>query len=99
MIDNPDEITVIADLPGCDAEDIRVQATDDQLSIAAERLEEKEVEQGNPLQRERAQAAERTVQLPASVDVDDAEATCENGVCQVVLPKHEEDRQREIGFQ
>ncbi|MFC6942747.1 Hsp20/alpha crystallin family protein [Salinirubellus sp. GCM10025818] len=86
------------DVPGCDAADLDIQATDNQLTIRAEPADQ-EVEEGRSVQQERAPPAERVVQLPGAVEADEAVATCENGVCRVELPKSEEARQREIAFQ
>ena len=98
VYDTPDEITVFADLPGCRKEDINVQTSNSTLFITAERLEEVEGE-ARPLVYERSKRVERSIELPAHVDVEEAEASCEEGVCKVTLPKAEDDRQRTIGVQ
>ena len=98
VTDTPDSIIVTTDVPGCDAADLDIQATDNQLMIRAEPSEQ-EAEEGRSVQRERAPPAERVVQLPGSVEADESTATCENGVCRVELPKSEDARQREIAFQ
>jgi HSP20 family molecular chaperone IbpA len=56
-------------------------------------------EDGGIQRRERSQHAERSISLPARSDVDDAEATFEDGVLFVRAPKHESDRTRTIGFE
>lgn len=98
ILDSQEAITVFADLPGCDEEDIQLQASGNHLHVAATRPEEAD-DDDRPLQRERIDQIERTITLPVQIDVDEAEATCEEGVCEITLPKSEEGRQKEIGFQ
>lgn len=98
VYDTPDEITVFADLPGCRKEDINIQTSNSTLFITAERPEAVEGE-ARPLVYERSKRVERSIELPAHVDVEEAEASCEEGVCKVTLPKAEDARQRTIGVQ
>lgn len=98
VYDAPDEITVFADLPGCRKEDIHVQTSNSTLFITAERPEKVEGE-ARPLVYERSKRVERAIQLPAHVDAEGAEASCEEGVCKVTLPKAADARQQTIGVQ
>ncbi|GAB7094606.1 Hsp20/alpha crystallin family protein [Halolamina litorea] len=92
VADAGDEIVVVADVPGFDVEDIDVSVTDRQLSIAAEHSETTEDEETEYYRRERSQrAVSRTVPLPTDVEEREANASYENGVLTVTLPKADED--------
>ncbi|MFW5911696.1 MAG: archaeal heat shock protein Hsp14 [Halolamina sp.] len=89
-----DEIVVVADVPGFEAEDIDVSVTDRQLRIAAEHSEETESEDEatHYYRRERSQrSVSRTVTLPTDVVEQEAAASYENGVLTVTLPKAADD--------
>lgn len=98
VIDTPDSVTVFVDLPGCEEDDITIQADDDALLLTAERLVEYDDESAL-FQRERPSRIRRAIQLPPGVDIERASATYENGVAKIVLPRSEDGQKREIGFQ
>jgi len=98
IVDTPDEIVLLVDLPGYEEEDIRIQGDGQNLTISAERTEA-EQEEGRRLTHERFRKLQRTVRLPARANVNEADATYENGVCKITLPKMEEEKQHEIAFQ
>lgn len=94
VADTGDEIVVVADVPGFEADDIDVSVTDRQLRISAERSTETEEadEETHYYRRERSQQAlSRTVSLPADVEEHEASANYENGVLTVELPKADDD--------
>ncbi|PCN49831.1 heat-shock protein Hsp20 [Candidatus Geothermarchaeota archaeon ex4572_27] len=68
-------IQVVAEMPGVNKEDIKLEATEDELIISAE--------SGN-------RKYYKVVPLPAKVDPKSAKATYKNGVLEVVLSKVEE---------
>lgn len=96
VYDSTEALLVFADIPGATKEDVRIEGNERTLHIIAERKLESEEEEFTPVQQERLRRVERTIQLPTDVNVEDAEATCKNGVCKVSLPKNE---QRTIGVQ
>lgn len=98
VVDTPDEIVLSVDLPGYDEENIRIQADGQNLMISAERRDEERGE-GRTFAQERPQKLQRTIQLPARANVNEADATYENGVCKISLPKMEDEKQHEIAFQ
>lgn len=89
------EVVVVADVPGFDPDDIDVSVTDRKLRIAAEHSEEteEEADEGRKYyRRERSRrSVSRTVALPADVEEHEADASYENGVLTVTLPKTDED--------
>lgn len=85
MLESDDEFLVLINVPGCDEEDIDLRFVKGSLKVRAERGEEHEgyrlVSEGRP------KRIAETVPIPAEVEVDDAEATYEDGVLRVRLPK------------
>jgi HSP20 family protein len=97
IIDNSDELWVYVEAPGFQPEEIHVRGDETTLLVSAERPGE--VEEGrNVVVHERAKQLERTIQLPAPVDVSGAELTYEDGVCKVMLPKAASERFTELTF-
>lgn len=88
VAESTDEITITADLPGYENEDIDLSARDGRLTIRAQRESEVEQTEETYHRRERThQQHSRTLSLPAEVDEEAAEATYRNGVLTVTLPK------------
>jgi HSP20 family protein len=87
VVDRGDAFEVRVDLPGFAIEDIEVQVTDDsRLHVDAERSTD-DVD-GEFVTRERRQASvSRTLALPADVDPGATEASYDDGVLTVRLPR------------
>jgi HSP20 family protein len=80
------QIMIQADLPGLRQEDIRVNVEDGVLTIAGERSDEHEQNQGGVHRRERSYGSfVRRVALPEGVDADSIKASFENGVLEVSM--------------
>lgn len=91
------ELVVKASVPGLDPKDIEITITDDVLTIKGEVKEEKKVERENYHLRERRYGTfQRSIRLPVGVNADKAEATFENGVLTLTLPKVEEAQAKRI---
>lgn len=93
VIRDEDKITIKADMPGITPEDLKIEVSDHVLTVhgehAASREEEKETKQGNRryVRHERSYSSfSRSLLLPEDVDPKKIEATCENGVVEVVVP-------------
>jgi HSP20 family protein len=97
VVDNSGTIYVAVDLPGFKQEEIRLRGDEFTLLIAAERPDERE-EGRTPVVSERPKRVERTIALPAAVDIDAATASYEDGVCTVTLPKASTEQYGEISF-
>lgn len=81
-------ITVQAEIPGCDAKDVEISLEGRILTIRGEKMHEKEEKEKNHLRMERAQGFfSRTIELPTDVDQKDVDATYKKGVLKVVLKK------------
>lgn len=82
------KIVVRADLPGMRAEDVEVTVEGDLLTIKGKREEEKEVKEESYYCSERAFGEfSRTVRLPEGATAEEIEATCSDGVLEVMIPK------------
>jgi HSP20 family protein len=81
-------VTVKAELPGCEAENIDVRLEGRRLTIKGEKKDEKEDKEANLHRVERAYGFfSRSIDLPVEVDAKDVAATYKKGVLTVVLKK------------
>lgn len=100
VIERPNEVLILADLPGVDSDSIDVRANDSTISLSAKRISSHEEDQrGAPVMSERGKVMQRQIQLPAECNVDDASASWDNGVVEITLPKTESESQKQIGVQ
>lgn len=82
------EIRVCAELPGVSEDDIDVNLQDDLLTIRGEKKFERKDEKENFHFVERSYGTfRRSIRLPAPVDPERVQASFENGVLTVTLPK------------
>jgi HSP20 family protein len=92
-----DEIVVKAALPGLKPEDISIDITGDVLTVKGETKAEQEIKREDYLYQERRYGAfSRTVILPGGLRSDKAEATMEDGVLALTIPKAEEAKPKAI---
>lgn len=89
------EITITADLPGVEPEDIDIYLEGNTLTISGEKQAEKE-EKGKRFYRlERSYGSfYRTIPLPEEVEEDKIDATFKRGVLKIRLPKTAEAQKR-----
>lgn len=81
-------IIVEAPLPGVDAKDVQISIENDVLSIEGSMVKKTEIDEQEYYRKEvRSGSFHRAVALPTSVDGDKAEATYENGVLKITIPK------------
>jgi HSP20 family protein len=86
-----------ADLPGVKADDLEINATSDSISISGEVRNQAEVTEDGWLRQERRVGKfQRAFTLPIAIDPAKVEATFENGVLSLVLPKAESTKPRTI---
>ncbi|TMT86752.1 Hsp20/alpha crystallin family protein [Haloterrigena sp. H1] len=92
LADEDDEFVVTVDVPGYESDDIELRLTGETLAISGtrERTEEVGGEDETYLRRERkAQSFSRQIRLPEPVDEDAVQASVNNGILTVRLPKRE----------
>jgi len=83
-----DAVHVTAELPGMKEEDIEVTLSDGSLVIQGEKRAEKENKGQNYYRVERSYGKfHRSIPLPAEVDDKKVDASFQNGVLNIVLPK------------
>ena len=96
-IEEDEKLVVRASLPGVDPDEIKVTIEDGVLTIDGETKVDDEAKVGNYLIRERrAGSFHRSVRLPDSVDVDQAETNYDEGVLTVAFPKAESKRAKQL---
>ncbi len=82
------DITVSAELPGMDDNDIDVSLIHDELTISGEKKGEVEEKGKHYSRTERSYGSfQRVLRLPCEVEQDKIEATFKNGVLTINLPK------------
>ena len=90
VMDRGSEIIVTADMPGVDKNDIRINVSGNTLDITARRNVEQEISEKDYIRRERRYSRfYRSIRLPAAVDKNNAKASFNNGVLEIILPKVE----------
>jgi len=97
VYENDDAVVVKAALPGVRPDEVDISVTDDILTIKGETKSEEETKDGSYHRRElRYGAFARSIALPTLVDHEKAEATFENGILTITLPKAEEVKPKSI---
>lgn len=89
VVDKNDKFEVLVDLPGVKKEDIQVTIEGARVAITAETKAETQAKEGERLLHSERFAASyaRTFELPAEVTEQGAEASFDNGVLKLALPK------------
>jgi HSP20 family protein len=97
-VEETNEAMIIrAELPGMKREDIKVKVAEDMVTISGERKYETEQKDRTFHRVERAYGSfQRTIVLPVSVQGDKAAASYKTGLLELVLPKAERVKAREI---
>ena len=86
----PNEVVVKATLPGLKPEEISIDITGETLTIKGETKAEEEIKKEDYIYQERRYGAfSRSLVLPSGLKPDKAEATMEDGVLTLTIPKAE----------
>jgi HSP20 family protein len=94
-----DSAVVTAELPGCNADNLDISVVNETLTVAGSRAPEELEEGATYHRRERSCGGfSRTFQLPFQVDAGQVEATFQNGILQVTLPRAEADKPKKIAI-
>ena len=94
--DNGQAFVVTAALPGLEAKDVEITATGSTLSLKGERKVKAPEGYGVHRNERTSYRFSRTFELPAKVDSEKVEASLQNGVLTVTLPKAAEARPKQI---
>ena len=99
LVEEDDEFVLRADLPGVQDEDVNVELQDDVLTIAGERKADHEQRTAGYYRIERAIGTfSRSLTLPEGIDPEGIEASFNNGVLEVRVPKPEERKPRRVAI-
>jgi HSP20 family protein len=92
-----DAYLVTVELPGVEPDDLQITMEDGLLTIQGERqfTQESSEQQYHRVER-RYGAFRRSITLPARVQAEQIEASADNGVLQIVVPKAEEAKPKRI---
>lgn len=97
MYDRKNDIVVKVEVPGVDKKDIDLTITENNLTIKGEVRREEEVKEEDCYAAELSYGSfARSIPLPVEVDSTKARATYKNGILEIVLPKKEEAKPKEI---
>lgn len=97
MYETPESVVVKTALPGVKPEDLDISISGNLLTIKGEIKSEERVEKTNYVRQERRYGSfQRSLQISASVVPDKAEASFENGVLTLTMPKTEESKPKTI---
>lgn len=97
MYETKDDVVVKAALPGIKPDQVEVSITGDTLMIRGEAKEEHEVKEKDYIRRERRYGSFcRSLTLPSGIKSDKADASFENGVLTIKVPKAEESKPKTI---
>ncbi|MBI4548049.1 MAG: Hsp20/alpha crystallin family protein [Ignavibacteriae bacterium] len=97
IAEQENDYVVKVDLPGVNKSDVKITVQNDVLTIRGEKKQEKEKKGENYHRVERSYGSfQRSFTLPSSVMSDKIEASYDNGVLTITLPKVEEAKPKEI---
>ena len=97
IYDSKDNVMVKADIPGMKKDEIDVSVHRDTLIIKGEKKREKETKESDFVRTERYYGSfNRAIRLPSEVQADKVNAAYKNGVLELVLPKKEESKPKQL---
>jgi HSP20 family protein len=97
VFEKEDRFVVKAELPGMKEDDIDVSAVGDTLSIKGEKKTETEIQEEGYYRCERGYGSfYRSIPIPSNVDANKIEASFEDGVLEVALPKSAKIKPKKI---
>jgi HSP20 family protein len=100
VFQDKDHVFVTTELPGLKKEDIRITLHENVLTVAGERKQEREAQEGESYRSERFFGRfHRSVTLPVAVAPGNVSAQYKDGILTVTLAKAEEAKPRQIDVQ
>ncbi len=97
---NQDGALITAEVPGVQPEHIDISVVGETLTLTGARLAPEVGEDARYHRQERGYGKfSRSIELPFRVDADQVQATFNQGVLQIRLPRAEEDKPRKISVQ
>jgi HSP20 family protein len=87
IVQRGEQLVIRADLPGLQKDDVKIDVTDDTITIQGERKREHEEERDGIYRSERSYGGfSRVVQLPDGAMTDQAKASFRDGVLEITMP-------------
>jgi HSP20 family protein len=100
LVETDEDFRLRLDVPGMTKDDISINLQNRTLTVSGERTSERSEEDEEHVRVERAFGTfHRSFTLPEAVDADHIEATYDNGVLTISVPKTEESTRRQIEIQ
>jgi len=100
MYQTDSDVVVKATLPGLKPEEVEISLSGNSLEIKGETKEESEGKQGDYYYRERSYGSfQRCLTLPVEIKSDEVEATFDNGLLVLKMPKAEQVKAKQIKIQ
>jgi len=97
MYEKADKVVVRAELPGMKKDEIHVSVVGNTLTISGERKAEAEVKEEDYYRCELCYGKfSRSISLPAGVDTGRVDASYENGILEITLPKAEAAKPKRV---
>ena len=97
VLETEDSFVIELELPGVETKDLKIEFSNNVLSISGEKRNERASELKGYHRMERSYGAfHRSFTIPSSVDANRISASSTDGVLRVTLPKREESRPRVI---
>jgi HSP20 family protein len=97
IAEHDDEYLVKVELPGVNKDDVKLTLENNILTIRGEKKQEKETKKENYHRVERSYGSfQRSFTLPAAVKADKIDASYNDGILTVSLPKAEEAKPKQI---
>jgi HSP20 family protein len=95
--ETPEAVTLRLELPGLTREQIRIAVENNVLTVRGEKTQETSSEHEKFRRTERSFGSfERSFSLPAYVDTDNVQASLQDGILSITLPRREETKAREV---
>jgi HSP20 family protein len=100
LIDKKDKLIARIELPGVEKKDVKIQLSDNNLTIHGEIEKDKETQKEDYYCCERVYGTySRTISLPMEVDREKIKAKFKNGILEITLPKEPEKKPKEIAIE
>lgn len=93
VYEEDNSLRIRADLPGMKPDDVKIEVTDNNMTLSGERKQEKEEHRESFYRSERSYGTfRRAISLPEGADIDKAEAKFHDGELEVRIPISEGPR-------
>lgn len=100
LVERDDAYELTTDLPGLTRDDVSIEVENNVLTISGERKQEREETRGSYYRAERAYGRfSRSVTLPEGVNPDDIQASFEDGVLRLQVPKPAQRKPHRVQIQ